>query len=62
MKRGRPAYDGPPRARLVVMIPADLLDRLDVECEIATLGRSFVVTDALEHWLAQRIKQQVNGQ
>jgi hypothetical protein len=51
----------PGTVRLCVTVPASLVDALDVECEIAGVGRPFAVRAGIQAWIDARIQAQLGG-
>lgn len=55
MPAGRPkGPPAPPRTNIHVVLDTDLLDALDVECEIATVGRALAIREGIEWWIERQ--------
>jgi hypothetical protein len=53
MPGGRPKQDPPPppRRTISVSMPVDLIDALEVECEMAVVGRSKALSEGAVMWI-----------
>jgi len=47
-----------PGRRVSVMLPVDLVDELDVECEIVTCSRSLAIAQGIAMWLSHMRRAQ----